>query len=612
MCGIVGAVAKRPIASILIDGLKKLEYRGYDSAGVAVIDQQDRLHRLRMTGKVRELETAFEAHPFQGPTGIAHTRWATHGVPSEANAHPFISHDEFAIVHNGIIENHNAIRADLITKGYQFHSETDTEVVVHLIHWHFKKDNDLLSAVRNTVNALEGAYALGVIAKRFPGRLIAVRQGSPLVIGKGKEENFIASDPLALLSLTKQFIYLEDHDVADITANEVTIFNKADDLITREQHILSIDTDITERGQYRHYMQKEIMEQPKAIADCLEGRLAVDHILPAIFGPKADAIFEAMEHMQLIACGTSYHAALVARYWFENILDIPCSVEIASEFRYRPIAQPKQSLFVTLSQSGETADTLAALRLAKKMEFLGTLTLCNVPGSTMTREADLHFLTRAGIEIGVASTKAFTTQLIALLLLGLSIARAKGKKIPEENELIAQLHQLPALISQILQQDAFIADWAKAFMYKQNALFMARGSLFPIALEGALKMKEISYIHAEGYPSGELKHGPLALVDKNMPVITAVPSDRLQEKSLSNLHEVLARGGQLFVLTDLINLTKDHAFADVQVFQLPTAHPLLHPIIYTIPLQMLAYHVAVLKGTDVDQPRNLAKSVTVE
>lgn len=611
MCGIVGAVATRPIANLLINGLKKLEYRGYDSAGVAVIDDQQ-LKCLRVAGKVRELEHAMHEHPFQGHIGIAHTRWATHGVPSERNAHPFISHDEFALVHNGIIENHAEFRDQLQQDGYRFNSETDTEVVVHLIHKNYSRTKDLLQAVRATVKELRGAYALGIISKQHPGRLIAVRQGCPLVIGKGQGENFIASDPLALLSVTQQFIYLEDNDLADVTLNETKIYDKHDMLIHRQQHTLSISHDSVERGEYRHYMKKEIMEQPDAISACLEGRITAEHILPAIFGPNADAIFAKTEHVQLVACGTSYHAAMVARYWLEAIANIPCSVEVASEFRYRGIAPSKNSLFVTLSQSGETADTLAALRLAKKMGYLSTLAICNVPNSTMTREADLQFLTRAGVEIAVASTKGFITQLTSLFLLVLALRKSRQENESAEAEFIESLRHLPALVEKVLQQDTAIAAWAKAFTNKEHAIFIGRGVLYPIALEGALKMKEISYIHAEGYPSGELKHGPLALVDPNMPVISTIPGDALLEKGLSNLQEVRARGGKLYVMTDQVHLFHGETFADAHLIAMPTLHPMLTPILYTIPLQLLAYHVAVLKGTDVDQPRNLAKSVTVE
>lgn len=613
MCGIVGAVAKRPIAKLLIDGLKKLEYRGYDSAGIAVVDiEHQQLKRLRVAGKVKELEGALKAKPLHAHMGIAHTRWATHGVPSEQNAHPFISHEKFALVHNGIIENHLVLRDKLLREGYQFVSETDTETAVHLLHYHYGKTNDLLTAVRATVNELEGAYALGIFSTDFPHRVIGVRQGAPLVIGKGHEENFIASDPLALLSVTQQFIYLEDNDIVDITLNSINIYNRQGQSVDREIHTLSLGQDAVERGEYRHYMKKEITEQPDAIASCLEGRMTKDHVLPGIFGHKAESIFSQVEHIQFVACGTSYHAAMVARYWFESLTNIPCSVEVASEFRYRDIAPSKNSLFVTLSQSGETADSLAALRLAKKMGYLSTLVICNVPGSTMTREADLHFLTRAGVEIGVASTKAFVTQLTALFLLALNLRRKQKSDDKLEAELVEQLHHLPTLVKNVLQQDSSIANWACDFTNKQHAIFIGRNALYPIALEGALKMKEISYIHAEGYPAGELKHGPLALVDNNMPVISTVPGDGLLEKALSNLQEVRARGGKLYILSNQAQILHQDAFADAHMITMPNVHPLLTPIIYTIPLQLLAYHVAVLKGTDVDQPRNLAKSVTVE
>lgn len=612
MCGIVGAVAKRPVAGMLLDGLKKLEYRGYDSAGVAVVDSHHQLKRLRVVGKVRELANAMHSHPFQGHTGIAHTRWATHGAPTEQNTHPFVSHDEFALVHNGIIENHAELRDQLLREGYQFHSETDTEVAVHLIHRYFLENKDLVSAIRKAANELKGAYALGVISKQHPGRMIAVRQGSPLVVGRGQGENYLASDPLALLSVTQDFMYLEDNDIADITLEGVQIYNKDHQVVNREQHKLSIQSDSMERGEYRHFMKKEIMEQPDAIASCLEGRISSDHVLPAIFGPKADTFFPQVEHVHLVACGTSYHAAMVARYWIESLAKIPCTVEVASEFRYRDIAPTKKSLFVTLSQSGETADTMAALRLAKKMDYLSTLAICNVPGSSMIRETDLHFLTRAGIEIGVASTKAFVTQLTALFLLALTLRKQHEKDDALEAELVAQLQHLPVLIQKVLLQDGAVSQWAKAFTNKEHAIFISRGALYPIALEGALKMKEISYIHAEGYPAGELKHGPLALVDNNMPIITTIPGDRLLEKNLSSLQEVRTRGGKLYVLTDQVQHFHQDAFADAHIIAMPSIHPLLTPILYTIPLQLLAYHVAVLKGTDVDQPRNLAKSVTVE
>lgn len=612
MCGIVGAAAKRPVANMLLDGLKKLEYRGYDSAGIAAVDSQHHLKCVRVVGKVKELENAVHHHPMLAHTGIAHTRWATHGIPSEKNAHPFISHDEFALVHNGIIENHAELRQKLSQSGYEFNSDTDTEVVVHLIHQHFAKCQDLLKAVQAATDELTGAYALGIISRLFPGRIIAVRRGSPLVIGKGQGENYIASDPLALLALTQQFVYLEDNDIADVTLDSIQIYGKDLQKVKREQHQLNIQQDAIERGEYRHFMQKEINEQPDAIANCLEGRMSGDHVMPAVFGPKAEKIFPEVKHIQLVACGTSYHAAMVARYWIETLAQIPCSVEIASEFRYRAVAPTKDSLFVTLSQSGETADTLAALRLAKQMNYLSTLAICNVPGSSMVREADLHFLTRAGVEIGVASTKAFITQLTSLFLLALNLRHIQIQGDKLEQELSHGLQHLPVAIKEVLAQDHLIKQWAKTFADKQHAIFLGRGALYPIALEGALKMKEISYIHAEGYPAGELKHGPLALVDNNMPVIATAPNDDLIEKCLSNLQEVKTRGGKLYILTDKPTVFEQEGFTGAHVITMPTVHPLLTPILYTVPLQTLAYHVAVLKGTDVDQPRNLAKSVTVE
>lgn len=612
MCGIVGAVGKGQVAKLLLDGLKKLEYRGYDSAGLAVIDDKNELHRLRVAGKVNELDVALQNHPLYGTTGIAHTRWATHGVPSEKNAHPFTSHGEFALVHNGIIENHAKIRQQLTQAGYEFFSDTDTEVVVHLIHKHYKQTKDFLKATRDAARELEGAYAVGVISTHDPHRLIAVRQGSPLVIGRGQGENFIASDPLALLVHTQDFIYLEDNDIADISLTNISILTMGLEPVKRDTHRLTIAKEATERGKYRHFMQKEIMEQSDAVSSCLEGRISKDHILPGIFGHKAESIFPLVENVQLIACGTSYHAALIARYWIEEFANIPCSVEVASEFRYRGIAQAPNSLFVTLSQSGETADTLAALRLAKKMGYLSTLAICNAPGSTMMRESELHFLTRAGVEIGVASTKAFITQLTALMMLTLAFQQLHSGDEKLAINVIRGLEHLPEVILEILKLDEPVAKWASDFSHKQHALFLGRGSLYPVALEGALKLKEISYIHAEGYPAGELKHGPLALVDHNMPVITMVPSDYLFEKTISNLQEVLARGGKLYVLTDKPGQLHGDAFQNAKIIAMPHLHPLLNPIMYTIPLQLLAYHVAVLKGTDVDQPRNLAKSVTVE
>jgi glucosamine--fructose-6-phosphate aminotransferase (isomerizing) len=610
MCGIVGAVAERNVEKILIEGLKRLEYRGYDSAGLAVIDIGKELQRVRAKGKVRELELALGKTSVRGSSGIAHTRWATHGAPSEHNAHPLISTDEIAIVHNGIIENHDSLREKLIALGYQFTSETDTETVVHLLHYHYKQSQDLLTATQATVKELEGAYALGILSKREPDRLIAVRHGSPLVIGKGIGENFIASDPLALLPVIQQFIYLEDNDIADLSRGAIVIY--ADGIpVERKLHTLEMNNDMVDRGEYRHYMSKEIAEQSHAISACLDGRLSKTSVLDSAFGLPAKALFQKTKHIQLIACGTSYHAAQVARYWIEALAGIPCSVEVASEFRYRKTVVQADSLFVCLSQSGETADTLAALRLAKKIGYLATLAICNVPESSLVREADLSFMTRAGTEIGVASTKAFTTQLCALLMLTLSLGRQHGLSEATEAHLVTELLGLPKVIGTVLKLDAAIAQLATRFSDKQHALFLGRGSLYPIALEGALKLKEISYIHAEGYPAGELKHGPLALVDKNMPVIAVAPHDDLLEKIKSNLHEVRARGGELYVFTDNVKGVGENTVG-THIIEMPHVDPILAPIVYTIPLQLLSYHVAVLKGTDVDQPRNLAKSVTVE
>lgn len=611
MCGVVGAVSERNVEKILVEGLKRLEYRGYDSAGVALLDNQNKVERLRTEGKVRELEALVNQSTVHGKTGIAHTRWATHGAPSEKNAHPLMSHNEIALVHNGIIENHDVLRKKLIAAKYQFTSDTDTEVVVHLLHYHFTQSNDLLTATQRTVAELEGAYALGIMSARYPGRLIAVRSGSPLVIGKGIAENFFASDPLALMPVTQQFIYLEEGDIADITHNNVTIYNSYGHQVERNTKLLELNFEITERGEHRHYMSKEIFEQPQAISAHLDGRITRQHLLDTAFGLKAKEIFKQVEHVQIVACGTSYHAGMVARYWLESLTGIPCSVEIASEFRYRKFVVPKNSLFVSLSQSGETADTLAALRLAKKIGFLSTLAICNVPESSLVRESDLHFMMRAGVEIGVASTKAFTAQLTALLLLTIAIGNQHQLSQEVEQHLVTQLHQLPRIVEATLELNAQITKLAAHFIDKEHALFLGRGALYPIALEGALKLKEISYIHAEGYPAGELKHGPLALVDKNMPVIAIAPHDELLEKIKSNLHEVRARGGELFILTDKTTGVQETG-QGIHIIELPVMDPILAPIVYTIPLQLLAYHVAILKGTDVDQPRNLAKSVTVE
>lgn len=608
MCGIVGAVAKRNVEKILIEGLNRLEYRGYDSSGLAVINPEKKINRLRTPGKVRQLENLLNQSTLQGTAGIAHTRWATHGEPSERNSHPLTSHDQFALVHNGIIENHDSLRKLLIEKGYQFTSETDTETVVHLLHYHYQQKNDLLAATFATVNQLEGAYALGILSKEHPEQLIAVRHGSPLVLGQGINENFFGSDVLALLNVAQHFYFLEEGDIAVLTPQSIEIYTKTGARAERKLHVSELNYDVTDRGEHRHFMSKEIAEQSQAITDSLQGRLEQ---LDSIFGLNTSQLFKKTQHVQLIACGTSYHAALVARYWLEAYAGISCSVEVASEFRYRHHVVPKNSLFVTLSQSGETADTLAALRLAKKMGYLSTLAICNVPESSLVRESDCHFMTRAGTEIGVASTKAFTTQLTALLMLTVALGRQHELPTDLEQHIIAQLEKLPSLIDNTLKLNDLISQLAEKFIDKEHALFLGRGALYPIALEGALKLKEISYIHAEAYPAGELKHGPLALIDKNMPIIAIAPSNDLLDKIKSNLQEVRARGGQLYVFTD--STSNIHLeLANLSIIEMPVVDPILAPIIYTIPLQLLAYHVAVLKGTDVDQPRNLAKSVTVE
>lgn len=611
MCGIVGAVAERNIEKILLEGLKRLEYRGYDSAGMAVIDLKQNVERLRTKGKVRELENLLNKSTFNGHTGIAHTRWATHGEPSEINAHPLVSHDQFALVHNGIIENHDTLRKMLLEKGYQFTSETDTETVVHLLHYHFQESQDLLAATFSTVNQLEGAYALGIISNQHPGRVIGVRHGSPLVVGKGIGENFFGSDTFALSQVAKQFYYLEEGDIADLTSQSIDIYTTDGSRVDRKLHTSELTYDVADRGEHRHYMSKEIAEQSRAITSNLEGRLSKTSVLDSAFGLHAKELFKKVQHVQLVACGTSYHAAMVARYWIESLAGIPCSVEVASEFRYRKTVVSPNSLFVTLSQSGETADTLAALRLAKKIGYLSSLAICNVPESSLVRESDLNFMTRAGVEIGVASTKAFTTQLTALLMFTLALGRQHDLSPDTEQHIVKQLLQLPKIIEKTLQLNGLIGHLAELFVDKQHALFLGRGPLYPIALEGALKLKEISYIHAEGYPAGELKHGPLALVDKNMPVIAIAPNNDLLEKIKSNLHEVRARGGVLYVFTDNTTGVIENA-AGLHVIEMPVVDPIIAPIVYTIPMQLLAYHVAVLKGTDVDQPRNLAKSVTVE
>lgn len=611
MCGIVGAVSDRNVEAILLEGLKRLEYRGYDSAGLAVINTDQQIERLRTQGKVRELENLLSRTQLHGKTGIAHTRWATHGEPSEHNAHPLISHDQFALVHNGIIENHEVLRNKLLEKGYQFSSETDSETVVHLLHDNFQQTKDLLAATLATVKQLEGHYALGISSALFPDRLIAVRHGCPLIVGKGEGENFFGSDTFALSQVAKQFYYLEEGDIADVTKQSIQIYNGDGEAVKRELHTSEFSYDAGDRGEHRHFMSKEIAEQARAITANLEGRLNKNSVLDTAFGLHAKELFQRVQHVQLVACGTSYHAAMVARYWLEALAGVPCSVEVASEFRYRKNVVPNNSLFVTISQSGETADTLAALRLAKKIGYISSLAICNVPESSLVRESDFNFMTRAGVEIGVASTKAFTTQLTALLMLTIAIGRQHQLSPEIEENLVKQLLNLPKTIEKTLQLDKCIGQMAASFVDKQHALFLGRGTLYPIALEGALKLKEISYIHAEGYPAGELKHGPLALVDKNMPVIAIAPNNDLLEKLKSNLHEVRARGGVLYVFTDGTTGVSENG-AGFHVIEMPVVDPIIAPIVYTIPMQLLAYHVAVLKGTDVDQPRNLAKSVTVE
>lgn len=611
MCGIVGAIAERNIVPILMEGLRRLEYRGYDSAGLAVLNGTQHLKRLRTVGKVRMLDEALEQSPTTGKVGIAHTRWATHGIPSERNAHPHISSDSLAIVHNGIIENHEELREELKRAGYHFTSETDTEVVAHRIHRHLQTMNDLFKAVRATVAELEGAYALVVVSEDDPERLILAREGCPVVIGLGVEENFVASDVAALLPVTRRFIFLEEGDVAEIRRQSVRILDKDGNTVDRPIRESTLSADAAEKGQYRHYMLKEIHEQPLAIANTLQERVANGRLLEAAFGPAATEVFRRTQNVQIVACGTSYHAAATARYFIEQICKVPCYVDIASEYRYRnPLVLPN-SLFVTISQSGETADTLAALRLAKQSGYLSTLSICNVPESSLVRESELVMLTRAGPEIGVASTKAFTTQLTALAMLVIALARHNGADAERERSLVSRLIELPALVEKTLGLDPVIHKLAERFADKHHALFLGRGALYPVALEGALKLKEISYIHAEGYAAGELKHGPLALVDADMPVITVAPNNDLLEKLKSNLMEVRARGGELIVFADPESGIQPSD--GVTVIEMPKHVTYFQaPAVYTVPLQLLSYHVAILKGTDVDQPRNLAKSVTVE
>ncbi|MFV8782929.1 glutamine--fructose-6-phosphate transaminase (isomerizing) [Microbulbifer sp. SA54] len=609
MCGIVGALGQRNVTGILLEGLRRLEYRGYDSAGVCLVNGDGKLQLRKTQGKVADLESALDSSPTAGQLGIAHTRWATHGVPSDKNSHPHAS-GNFALVHNGIIENYQVLREELIAKGYEFLSETDTEVIVHLVNDLAKDGRDLLQAVSAATQRLHGAYALGVVCADEPHRLVCARSGSPLVIGVGIEENFIASDPMALQQVTDRFIFLEEGDIAEVTTAGIAVWDKSGEEVSRPVNKLQGGHDAADKGRYRHYMQKEIFEQPKVVEATLAGRIGETAVLAQALGTSANEILPQVKQVQIVACGTSYHAGLVARYWLEDWAGVPCSVEVASEIRYRKTAVRPGTLFVTISQSGETADTLAALRQAKELGYLASMTICNVPNSSLVRESELHLMTEAGPEIGVASTKAFTTQLVALQLFCIALARANGMSAEREAELVQALHRLPKLMEKFTALDELVQSTSEAFAEKHHALFLGRGVEYPIALEGALKLKEISYIHAEAYPAGELKHGPLALVDADMPVIVVAPNDELLEKLKSNLQEVRARGGELFVFAS--PQAGFHSEPGVTVIEVPDAPESLQPILYTVPLQLLSYHVALLKGTDVDQPRNLAKSVTVE
>jgi glucosamine--fructose-6-phosphate aminotransferase (isomerizing) len=608
MCGIVGGIAHRDVVPILMEGLKRLEYRGYDSAGVAVLDDHQRLQRIRSVGKVASLKGLIDEAQLSSRLGIAHTRWATHGMPSERNAHPHMSGESVAIVHNGIIENYADLREELSAKGFIFTSETDTEVIAHLLADILTSESDFIKAVRKASTKLIGAYALAVVSPDDPDQMVVIRAGSPLVIGLGEDENFIASDVFALLQVTQRFIFLEEGDMAHLARDKVSIFDHNGDSVEREVRTSLVSAAKAEKGPYRHYMLKEIFEQPAVIAETLEGRIHKGRLLEESFGHEAKQLLDKTRNVHIVACGTSYHAGLVARYWLEEI-GIHCSVEVASEFRYRQVVVPDDTLFVTISQSGETADTLAALRGSESKGYLGSMVICNVPESSLVRESNVALMTRAGPEIGVASTKAFTTQLVALRLLTLALAKRRGMEAEQERVLVNELHALPRQVEVILKLNDAIKEMANAFAERQHALFLGRGCFYPIAMEGALKLKEISYIHAEAYPAGELKHGPLALVDAEMPVICALPDDPLLEKVISNLQEVRARGGELFLFSDhSVKIGLDH----YQNLTLSDIFPSTSPIVYSVPLQLLAYHVAILKGTDVDQPRNLAKSVTVE
>lgn len=610
MCGIVGAVAERNIVPVLLEGLRRLEYRGYDSAGLAVLQPDNGIALYRTVGKVDQLEEKLRERPSSGRLGVAHTRWATHGGVSEANAHPHLSRDRVAVIHNGIIENYQPIKDELIAKGYEFRSETDSEVAAHLVHDYLMQGYDLLEAVRQATQRFTGAYALLVFDALDPERLVVARIASPLVIGLGIGENFVASGVPALLPVTQRFIYLEQGDLAEIRRESVRIFDAAGDIVEREVHETQWSPEAAEKGPYRHYMLKEIFDQPAALTDTLYGRVANRRVVPESLGPRALEVLPRVENVHIVACGTSYHAGKVGRYWLEALAGVPCTVEIASEYRYRSPVVPPGTLFVTLSQSGETADTLEALRAAKSKGYIGSLTICNSAHSSIVYESDLVMMTQAGLEIGVASTKAFTTQLISLLLVTLMIARHRGMSAEREEELVGNLYHVAASVEQVLSMNDTLQALAEDFAEKQHALFLGRGPMWPVAMEGALKLKEISYIHAEAYAAGELKHGPLALIDEEMPVIVVAPNNELLDKLQSNMQVVRARGGQLYVFAD--RETGIESGMGFKVVKMPNSDRLIAPIVYTVPLQLLAYHVAVLKGTDVDQPRNLAKSVTVE
>ena len=610
MCGIVGAVTERRVRNILLEGLQRLEYRGYDSAGLATLEPGNEILRNRQIGKVANLVAEVGNLDLNGTIGIAHTRWATHGSVIVENTHPHMSGDNLALVHNGIIENNQELKAQLQEIGYQFLSDTDSEVIVHLIDSSLKEGISLAEAVRKSVKRLDGAYAIAVISTDFPDRIVAARSGCPLVIGKGIGENFVASDVLALQAVTDRFIFLEEGDLVELTSDTIDIWNVENSSVIRADIKVEVGKDDLDKGRFRHFMEKEIFAQPEVLKESIGARLGKDRVLEQAFGIESKHIFDQVEAITIAACGTSFYAASVARYWIEDLVGIPCNVEIASEFRYRKSAVSPNSLFVTISQSGETADTLAALRLSKDIGFFATLTICNVSTSSMVRESDLSVLLQIGSEIGVASTKAFSAQLVNLLLLTILLGRRKGLTQEREKELVEALHSLPPLLTEVLELNEEIASVARRFVEKTNALFLGRGVMYPVALEGALKLKEISYVHAEGYAAGELKHGPLALVDKNMPIVAIAPRDGLIEKLKSNLKEVEARGGELIVFAE-----DEESFADqplTTIIKMPKAHPVLAPVIYVLPLQLLSYYVAVYKGTDVDQPRNLAKSVTVE